>query len=223
MIASFLILAWTFYELSGGTDFEPRGMRPPKPEPQIAEAKTPLASRAPAAVIALRTPRATDPAVITDESRIARLKAQQAERAARLAQLRSGLGQPLVFYSGQPGNGSAAGQAGTGPDHTGLGGAGGIALTSLEQGAAGLRAAEPEPAAAPAPRAEPEPDLREVTGARVNMREGPGTIYPVVARLVLGHEVEVLSASGTGWLRLRTLPEQQVGWVASSLIGKDRR
>ena len=79
---------------------------------------------------------------------------------------------------------------------------------------------EPEPVAAPAPPPELKPDLRKVTGTRVNMRDGPGTIYPVIARLVLGDEVEVLSTSGTGWLRLRTLPERRIGWVASSLIGK---
>ncbi len=50
------------------------------------------------------------------------------------------------------------------------------------------------------------------------MRDGPGTIYPVVARLDIGHNVEVLGDSGTGWLRLRTLPEDQFGWISSSLV-----
>lgn len=199
IIVSFLILGWTFYELSGGGAFEPRGLRPPKPEPQLAEARPSPAPAAP--VIAPRKAPTEAPAEATAQTQRAALKAQQLARADRLAQIRQGLGVQLTGFSG----------AGTG-----------IALTTLEQGAAGLHEAAPapEPAAAPAPPPEPKPDLREVTGTRVNMRDGPGTIYPVVARLALGDEVEVLSASGTGWLRLRTLPEQRIGWVAASLVSK---
>ena len=62
-------------------------------------------------------------------------------------------------------------------------------------------------------------DLREVAGTRVNMRDGPGTIYPVIARLHLGQEVEVLDDSGTGWLRLRTTEGRVTGWASKSLIG----
>ncbi len=206
IIVSFLFMAWVFYELSGGPEFVPRGLRPPKPDPQVAAVKPSPAPQPQAPVIAPRKPRATDPDEISRESRIAALKASQAERAERLAQLRSGLGGGLVFYPG--------------PGESG----GGIALTSLEEGAAGLHDAAPEPAAepaaAPAPPPEPEPDIREVTGTRVNMRDGPGTIYAVVARLSIGHKVEVLGTSGTGWLRLRTVPERQIGWVAASLVSK---
>ena len=199
IIVSFLILGWTFYELSGGSAFEPRGVRPPKPEPQLAEAPPKSVPAAP--VIAPRQTRDAAPEEATPETRRAALKARQLARADRLAQIRQGLGVQLTGLSGD---------------------GAGIALTTLEQGAVGLRetAVEPEPAAAPAPLPEPKPDLREVTGTRVNMRDGPGTIYPVVARLVLGDEVEVLSTSGTGWLRLRTLPERRIGWVAASLISK---
>jgi SH3-like domain-containing protein len=106
-----------------------------------------------------------------------------------------------------------------------------LALVSLELGASGLRTADPENATSPALASDPapqtpetaDPDLREVTGTRVNMRDGPGTIYPVVARLNIGSKVEVLSDSGTGWLRLRTVPGQQLGWIASSLISKSQR
>ena len=59
-----------------------------------------------------------------------------------------------------------------------------------------------------------------MAGTRVNMRDGPGTIYPVILRLRIGQQVEVLETSGTGWLRLRTVQGQQVGWVAASLISK---
>jgi hypothetical protein len=129
---------------------------------------------------------------------------------AKLAQIRAGLSQGLTLFPGtvptaQP-----------------------LMLASLEQGTAGLIAAplpviaatvQPDTVASAAPRV----DLREVTGTRVNMRDGPGTIYPVVSRLTIGHKVEVLGESGTGWLRLRILPEEQIGWIAASLISKVAR
>ena len=61
-------------------------------------------------------------------------------------------------------------------------------------------------------------DIRTVTGTRVNMRAGPGTQHEIVSRLTLGDEVVVLSDPGTGWLRLRPLASDQVGWISASLI-----
>lgn len=96
-------------------------------------------------------------------------------------------------------------------------------LASLEEGAAALRQVAPEPstdqAENPVP-AEPQKDIREISGTRVNMRDGPGTIYPVIGKAAIGQKVEVLSESGTGWLRLRVLPGQQVGWISASLVRK---
>ncbi|MBI6629219.1 SH3 domain-containing protein [Pontibaca sp. S1109L] len=67
-----------------------------------------------------------------------------------------------------------------------------------------------------------EIDIRLVIGTNVNMRQGPGTSYPVIARMDLGDKVEVLSDPGNGWLRLRNLREMRIGWIAASLIGKER-
>ena len=67
------------------------------------------------------------------------------------------------------------------------------------------------------------PDIREIAGTRVNMRAGPGTIYPAIARLTLGQKVEVLEDSGTGWLRLKTLRSGLRGWVAASLVRRPAR
>ncbi|MGD9863150.1 MAG: SH3 domain-containing protein [Pseudodonghicola sp.] len=209
---SFLLLAWAFYELSGGSDFVPRGMRPPQPEPHAETGATPREAVTQLASVTLKpkpviAPRQTGAAAEPTMT-------AQAHQAARLEQLRAGLGQSLSFAAG---DGSAAG----------LGA--GLELASLAQGAAGLHQAaaqmpedEPAPVTKPAaePFAEPARDIREVSGLRVNMRDGPGTIYPVIARLQIGDKVEVLSESGTGWLRLRTANGQQIGWVAASLIGK---
>lgn len=221
VVLSFLFMGWAFYVLSGGADFEPRGMRPPKPvaqtaaaDPKPAPAQQPVRTLALAAkpVIAPRKSRTT-PARDTAWTETARAETTRTEttraeqeNAAKLDQVRSSLSQGLTQYSG----------------YSGAGALGPITLTSLGQGAAGLATAKPEtaPKQAPTEHTAPERDIREVTGTRVNMRDGPGTIYAVIARLNIGTQVEVLSESGTGWLRLRILPEQQVGWAAAALISK---
>lgn len=73
---------------------------------------------------------------------------------------------------------------------------------------------------APLPEAasDPEPDIRAVTSARVNMRNGPGTEYDVIGQLVQGALAEVLAAPGNGWLRIRSLEDQRVGWMAERLL-----
>lgn len=213
IVSSFAILAVVFYELSGGADFQPP--EPPKPvtraEPQLSAASLPVLAR----------PAAKTPLGQSRERIVARQVAQQvaekpttvesvppaAPDSQNAAQVRSSLSQGLTLLPSSDQNGS-------------------MQLVSLELGASGLRQAPPtavateEPAATPRTDAVPDipKDLREVTGTRVNMRDGPGTIYPVVARLNIGHKVEVLGDSGTGWLRLRTLPGQQLGWISSSLV-----
>ena len=210
VLSTFAVLAFVFYEMSGGSDFKPpvpptdtaqssktlpQPTRVDPPAPEIAQApstdvKTPVSKPAPDRIIAEETqPDAT--------------------KQTNLAQIRSGLSQGLTLL---PASNPADG----------------LQLVSLELGASGLRptpatlpeVAEETAVAQPAAFIEPEPDLREVTGTRVNMRDGPGTIYPVLASLTIGKQVEVLSDSGTGWLRLRTLPEQQLGWISASLISK---
>ena len=66
----------------------------------------------------------------------------------------------------------------------------------------------------------PEPaqsaDIREVTGNRVNMRTGPGTNYAVVSTLSKGAEVEVIGSEGD-WVNLK-LPAGATGWMADWLV-----
>ncbi|MDK3072116.1 SH3 domain-containing protein [Sedimentitalea sp. JM2-8] len=213
IVSSFAILAAVFYELSGGADFQP----PEPPEP-VARVET---RPSPTSLPDLARPATRTPLAQSRERIAARRVADQvAEKPAAVetvppaasesrgaAQVRSSLSQGLTLLPAADRNGS-------------------MQLVSLELGASGLRQAPPKADSAEettaVPRTDPLPDtekdLREVTGTRVNMRDGPGTIYPVVARLDIGHKVEILSDSGTGWLRLRILPEQQLGWISSSLI-----
>jgi hypothetical protein len=211
VLVSFAVMALVFYEMSGGSDFVP-----PEP-PQAAEApsvsETILATAPAPQVItvaartddAVETPAKAPPAAVAEK---AEPEIKPATASDRLAQVRKSLSQGLTLVSDD------------GP-------VSGLSLVSLELGTAGLRPAQagtPEGAGQPVEIfEEPEPDLREIIGTRVNMRDGPGTIYPVIGRVSIGQKVEVLSESGTGWLRLRTLPDQQLGWISSSLVSKPDR
>lgn len=61
-------------------------------------------------------------------------------------------------------------------------------------------------------------DLRAVAGARVNMRQGPGTNFGVIVTLPQGTEVEVLEVDADGWARLVVPATGQEGWMAERLL-----
>ena len=61
-------------------------------------------------------------------------------------------------------------------------------------------------------------DLRRVTGKAVNMRQGPGTSYEKVGQVLRGARIEVLEASGDGWLRVQVMATGQEGWMADWLV-----
>ncbi len=66
--------------------------------------------------------------------------------------------------------------------------------------------------------AAPMADIRKVTGARVNMRSGPGTKFGRIARLSAGTPVAVLRDPGDGWLKIRVVDTGRVGWMADWLV-----
>lgn len=63
-------------------------------------------------------------------------------------------------------------------------------------------------------------DMRVVNGSVVNMRSGPGTSFGVIGQLRRDAAVEVLSDSGTGWVKLRPVDGGQIGWIADFLLDK---
>ncbi len=211
IFVSFAFLAWIFYELSGGADFQPPvAMTPPTTKPVIAAASTPAKARPVKAAALVASPAIESPAVVKLAPRpIVDVSGAEPDinTTAQLDQIRTSLSQGLSLFEDP----NSARQQ--------------LTLASLEQGVAGLGVvAVPEETPKPArvELAAPRADIREITGTRVNMRDGPGTIYPVVSKLTIGHEVEVLGDSGTGWLRLRSLPEQQIGWISASLVSKGK-
>ncbi|MFA3919089.1 SH3 domain-containing protein [Ruegeria hyattellae] len=204
VIVSFAFMGFAFYELSGGADFEPRGERGSKLEivAQVPKDETPpvkIASSSPELV----PEPVIEPQPTTQPVQTATPEPEAQDALARLAQVNV-IGTTDSLFQ-------------TPTEDT-------ITLASLQEGLLSAEtvtdAQEPEQPLATT-LAEPDRDIREITGTRVNMRDGPGTIYPVITRLNIGHQVEVLDSSGTGWLRLRVLPEQQIGWIAASLVSKN--
>lgn len=198
IIITFAMLGWSFYVMSGGPDFEPRGTRAEQPvrvasvpEPKPAPAPTSRAEELVTNVATRAVPVRVEPEPLVEE-----------DTAVVLSQV---VADPLSQFSAFDENGAS------------------FTLASLEDGAAGLLQVEPEIQDDVTPTSqvvEPEKDIREISGTRVNMRDGPGTIYPIIAKATIGQRVEVLSDSGTGWLRLRLLPNQRVGWISASLVRK---
>lgn len=66
--------------------------------------------------------------------------------------------------------------------------------------------------------AAPKVDYRQVTGSRVNLRGGPGTGFDVVTQLLRGEEVEILESEGDGWVKLRALDGNDIGWMSESFL-----
>ncbi|MFW8595813.1 SH3 domain-containing protein [Cribrihabitans neustonicus] len=217
VIASFLILGWTFYEMSGGADFEPRK----GPSAAVDIAKTAF-SHDPAPAPVRRTAVDADSLV----TRVA-LNETTPVRPAADPELRSQVARRQIAAAGP-----AIARSGTAFPPAG-GQQAVVQLASLDAGLAGL---QPVKAAAPAAdaalQAQPEPqavsveqtdaapaeDVRQITATRVNMRLGPGTNYPVLTQLDRGDEVVVFEDDGSGWLHLRVPSRGRVGWIAASLV-----
>ena len=63
-------------------------------------------------------------------------------------------------------------------------------------------------------------ETRQVTGRSVNVRGGPGTDYGIVDRLVKGDTVEILQDPGNGWVKLRPVNGGTIGWMADFLLSE---
>lgn len=201
VFVSFVFLGWAFYELSGGADFQP----PERAVRMVAQAPVET-TRIPQQSVASLVP--DRPILVPRDQREAAPRSATVQPAAD----RTGTGdlQPRLA------SGLSLFPTATGTET--------LQLASLEDGVAGLVQTTvtdetPEPAPETFVR---EKDMREITGTRVNMRQGPGTNYPILKRLTIGQQVEVLDDSGTGWLRLRAMPDQTMGWIAASLVSKKR-
>ncbi|WP_322865128.1 SH3 domain-containing protein [Aquicoccus sp. G2-2] len=200
ILITFAFLFFGLYELSGGADYQPKDgslQRPiaaaePATAPRPAHKPVPANSQvvlAKAGTDSLRAPEV-------------RVRISDASKRARLTQ--GAQAKPEV---------AGVSTVAANPDK----------IARL------IAAARVSHQADPAPKVTVQPayadvngavdgDIREVKPARVNLRQGPGTIYEIEAKLVQGTKVEVLDDDGMGWVELRVLDTGETGWMAEYLL-----
>ncbi|NNE54168.1 MAG: SH3 domain-containing protein [Sulfitobacter sp.] len=206
VLLSFGFLAWAFYEMSGGDEFEPASERLARLNPQT-EAPADEAETA-----------AFEPKTIDTTPALVPLTPEVTRVALNLATLDDILGgeedtaptaasEPETSDEedpyGVPRNVAVVTDSGTTP----------AIIPSLITGNQEVQAVASAPDTAPQAL-----DIRTVTGNRVNVRGGPGTDFGVVGRLVRGDEVEILEDDGIGWVRMRSIETGEEGWMADFLL-----
>ncbi len=225
IIVTFGFLAFALYELSGGSEFvsvadEKRVMQEALLEEE--EVQTPQAQRELGEIVALASP-------VTEIKTVARVVP-----AASVAEIAS-------TPSGAPAHSSvnASASAQSNQDAPSIQQATNIAITAQASGdftrsfesalETALSDVEEQPVGddvqaqasqsiASSSTDSLPTDIRRVTAARVNMREGPGRNFAVVAKLSAGDSVEILQDPGLGWVKLKMAETGRVGWMADFLL-----
>lgn len=205
ILISFGFLGWTFYEMSGGDEFEPASVRlarlNPAVETIVAEATAQPSEQSTTSAFV-----DTDPPLNPEVTRVS-LNLSTIEEVLR--------GDEPVAAQPQPAEETAEDDIGV-PRNVGT-----------------LTESADTPAIIPsllapvnsdgtnqlaALQREIDGDIRTVSGNRVNVRGGPGTEYDVVGRLVRGDSVEILEDAGNGWVRMRPMLGGEEGWMADFLL-----
>ncbi|MFZ5963966.1 SH3 domain-containing protein [Thalassococcus sp. BH17M4-6] len=210
IILSFAFMGWGFYEMSGGADFEPGSYTTakadpaddaePAPEAIVARADT---SSAPLTTVALTRDTADDTAPKLDVT-LARADQRVIEPAS----------EPETDAPVDAEKLAALVAEGISEAETTADLAVGVEDVSAPEETAVLFSMDDLNRTAPAGRS----DLREVSGSRVNLRDGPGTSYGVVTQLERGDDVVVLADTGDGWLKLQVVDSNRIGWMADFLV-----
>lgn len=207
MLVTFAFLAWVFYEMSGGADFDPDRARAgvEKSDPL----KSADASDRPTETVSGESTEVTRVAldltsledVLTGTDGTERAEAGRTQRTGPDTRMASLPQVDTVEVSP-----SLEESAGAVSDTDRV-------LPSL------IRDASPEAdVAETAVALDSGGDIRVVTGSRVNVRNGPGTDFGVVASMVEGDRVEVLDDNGDGWVRMRPVGGGTAGWMADFLL-----
>ena len=198
VLLSFVFLAFAFYELSGGTDFDSEALR-------LSRIDVPV-NAAPEAPAETVIARASDAESVTQTQDVTRV----ALSLTSVTDL-----QPAA----QPNRDTAAAVLSTEPPA--------VILPSLIVDRAEItpvdfgrtdevfRDAATDPSIA---TLSDDFDVRSISGSSVNVRGGPGTGFAVVDRLQRGDQVEIIQNPGDGWVQLRPLGGGTVGWMAEFLL-----
>lgn len=198
ILVCFAFLAFAFYELSGGSDFDPEETRLARIDPPSDVRQQPLERTQVAQAQIAPAPALSGSEDVTRVS----LSLTSVEDVVRPAKSRSIQAKRVV----------AVQNAVSEEEPT-------IIIPSLivdkpviTPVSFGQRGEEPRE------QAQGDFDVRAVTGSSVNVRGGPGTGYSVVNRLVRGDKVEILDNPGNGWVQMRPVGGGTTGWMADFLL-----
>jgi hypothetical protein len=199
IFVAFLFMGWAFYELSGGSDFDPdetRNARLESPENIVAtklETKPPVQQEPQAEVSRVSLDLASLNDVLTPAQQgLVGLRAARQTPQAEVIEASVEPEQEVRIILPSLVEGADAGTATVTPVDF-----------SDQEVSSGVSASQ---------------DIRRVTGNRVNVRGGPGTSFNVVNKLARGDEVEILEDPGNGWVMLRPKSGGPVGWMADFLL-----
>lgn len=195
ILVSFAFLGWSFYELSGGADY--------RPSANSLQARAVLDNQRPKQrplrvnVIELARNDAVQP-----DTKVTRT-------ITSLHDLRLSMGQQVAITL-------ASTKADTAPIELRLPTVKITTRPLLPQTPAVSEAAQlPDP---PEETLAEAPELSRVSGASVNLRTGPGVSFGRITSLKRGTEVIVLREPGNGWIKLRVVDTDRIGWMADTMV-----
>ena len=189
LVFGFLVLGWTYWTLSGGSDFQPEvqadAVASEAPAaPQETTTETAAAAEPEAPPTPLQTPAGTPEPSLDDITAVATTAAEDIPS-----------GPPPVEAPAAPLPISAA-----------------EALAAIDSD---LAVPNAEPALRVA-SANVGGDQRRVTADRVNVRQGPGVDFGVIGQVDAGDMAAILEEDG-GWVRVRT-PSGAEGWMSARFL-----
>jgi hypothetical protein len=204
ILLSFLFMGWTFYELSGGADFEPPSATQVALPEKVAQSQI-QTQRDVSDLKTLEPVAKPDPVAPPEASTKLSLVAEPAPTKAPEDLIVAAINSKIPVTTGIVMSSDWLTDIQTqtvGTDTV-------FSLASLGQ----LPETVPETESQ-----DPIWDTRTVKGSEVNVRSGPGTDHSVVSSLIGGTEVEVLNDPGEGWVKMRHTDSETAGWMAASRL-----
>jgi hypothetical protein len=200
ILLSFLFMGWTFYQLSGGADFEPPRAKQVAITEPIDEPKVQTELRV--AELTAPEPEAKPEPVVLPEASAQLDRVAEPEPSIVAAEL---VATEIDTETPAPTGIVISADWSTDLESQTVGTDTVFSLASLGQ----LSETVTE---------DPIWGIRIVKGTEVNVRSGPGTTHSVVSRLIGGTEVQVLNDPGEGWVKMRHVESETTGWLAASLL-----
>ena len=199
ILLTFGFLGWAFWEMSGGSDFEPASERMARAEPVAEPGIT-------------RVDRPEEPQTA---------EVAEAPEAAEEDVTRVSLDLSTLQQSDAPTD--SAPESEPEAQVVSVDAVTGVAINTDTEGGTDTPAIIPSliapgDAATAGTAADTDGALRTVSGSRVNVRGGPGTEFGIVGKLVEGDTVEIMEDNGDGWVRMRSVDTGEEGWMADFLL-----